>query len=405
MNLLYKLLRQNVSILQVTVFFAVNLLGALIVLLGVGAYCSFRSIDSAGSSTLSSSSVVVNKALPVNATINSLLGKSPTFSEDEIKELEEMPSVASVGRFMASRFEVGALLSIASAGISTDIFLEAVPDEFVAGNFTPVDGVPCSWKGGLAAEVVPVIIPRNYLNLYNFGYAASSNLPQISDEMVGYLPLTLVVETRKGRVLHKAVIYGLTDKFNTILVPWEFLNEANALYAPGAAENPSRLMLTTDASEFDEATLDFLSAKGYVIEGDATPVRLQNFIYGLIYIIVAVGALFSLLAFVLLVISILLLIEKNREKITNLHSIGYSVKEISKIYRNAAFVADIAVWVLAAVVATIIYPLLGGILRVVAQGSVAVPIAFMWGVAISLALLFAIMHSCIIFVNVKKHCG
>ena len=84
---------------------------------------------------------------------------------------------------------------------------------------------------------------------------------------------------------------------------------------------------------------------------------------------------------------------------------GYSVKEISKIYRNAAFVVDIAVWVLAAVVATIIYPLLAGILRVVAQGSVAVPIAFMWGVAISLALLFAIMHSCIIFVNVKKHCG
>ncbi len=403
MGLLYKLLKQNVSILQITAFLAVNLLGALIVLLGVGAYCSFRSIDSAGSS-LSSSSVVINKALPANATINSLLGKSPTFSDDEIEELEEMPSIASVGCFVASRFEVGALLSIASAGISTDIFLEAIPDEFVVGNYTPVDGVPCSWEGGVDAKVVPVIIPRNYLNLYNFGYAASSNLPQISDDMVGYLPLTLVVETGNGRVRHNAVIYGLTDKFNTILVPWKFLNEANALYAPGVKEKPSRLMLTTNASEFDEATLDFLSAEGYVIEGDATPVRLQNFIYGLIYIIVAVGALFSLLAFVLLVISILLLIEKNREKITNLYSIGYSATEISKIYRNAAFVADVAMWLLAAVVATCVYPLLADILRVVSQGNEAVPLVFMWGVAISSALMFAIMHSCIIFVNIKKHC-
>lgn len=402
MKLLFKLLRRNISILQTLLFLAVNLLGGVIVLLGIEAYRDFASISRNDGDVLSTSSIVINKSLSADATLNSIMGLHPSFSEEEIRELESLPSVASVGKFVTARFGVGAVLSIASSRMSTDIFLEAVPDEFVLGNYRPVDGVSCRWSATLSSDTIPVIIPRNYLNLYNFGYAASNGMPQIGDDLIGYLPLQLVVMTPKGRVVYNAVLCGLTDKFNTILVPWDFLNEANDAYAKGTSSEPSRLMLTTDTSEFDEDTFEFLAQKGYAVEGDATQVKLQNFIYTLLYIIIGIGAVFSTLAFVLLVISILLLIEKNKEKIRNLYSLGYSIKEISRLYRLFAFVVDLVVWLIAASMAVLVYPMIVDVLNIMSQGYQPLPLSFIWMAAVGFALMFAMLHSVIIYRNVRK---
>ena len=402
MKLLFKLLRRNISILQTLLFLAVNLLGGVIVLLGIQAYRDFASISRNDGDALSTSSIVINKSLSADATLNSIMGLHPSFSEEEIRELESLPSVASVGKFVTARFGVGAVLSIASSRMSTDIFLEAVPDEFVLGNYRPVDGVSCRWSATLSSDTIPVIIPRNYLNLYNFGYAASNGMPQIGDDLIGYLPLQLVVMTPKGRVVYTAVLCGLTDKFNTILVPWDFLNEANDAYAKGTSSEPSRLMLTTDASEFDEDTFEFLAQKGYAVEGDVTQVKLQNFIYTLLYIIIGIGAVFSTLAFVLLVISILLLIEKNKEKIRNLYSLGYSIKEISRLYRLFVFVVDLVVWLIAASMAVLVYPMIVDVLNIMSQGYQPLPLSFIWMAAVGFALMFAMLHSVRIYRNVRK---
>lgn len=402
MKLLFKLLRRNISILQTLLFLAVNLLGGVIVLLGIEAYRDFTSLSQKDGAALSTSSIVINKSLSADATLNSIMGLHPSFSDEEIRELESLPSVASVGKFVTARFGVGAVLSIASSRMSTDIFLEAVPDEFVLGNYRPVDGVSCSWSATLSSDTIPVIIPRNYLNLYNFGYAASNGMPQISDALIGYLPLKFVVMSPKGRVVYNAVLCGLTDKFNTILVPWDFLNEANEAYAQGNSSEPSRLILTTDASEFDAATFEFLAQKGYSVEGDAAQVKLQNFVYGLLYIIIGIGAVFSLLAFVLLVISISLLIEKNKDKIKNLYSLGYSIKEISRVYRLFVFVVDLVVWLIAASMAVLVYPVIVEVLNIMSQGYRPLPLSFIWMAALGFALMFAMLHSVIIYRNVRK---
>ena len=199
------------------VFFIVNLLGGVIVLLGLEAYNDFAALSDAAEDSLSSNTVVINKNLDADATISSFLGLRPSFNDDEVRELEALPSVASVGKFVAARFEVAAVLSISSSRVSSDIFLEAVPDEFVMDSYTPAEGVNCQWSARLAGDTIPVIIPRNYLNLYNFGYATSNGMPQISNDLVGFLPLKFIFKTRKGNIAYDAVICGLTDKFNTIL--------------------------------------------------------------------------------------------------------------------------------------------------------------------------------------------
>ena len=151
-------------------------------------------------------------------------------------------------------------------------------------------------------------------------------------------------------------------------------------------------------------TVSLLEEKGYMVEGDAMSVRLQNFVYGLLYIIIGVGAVFSILAFVLLVMSILLLIEKNKEKISNLYSIGYSVKQISRIYCLFAFVLDMVVWSIAAIIATLLYPHIIGIFQVMSPGFEPASQLLLWTAAIGFTVAFALVHALIIYRNVKKHC-
>ena len=50
--------------------------------------------------------------------------------------------------------------------MSTAMFFESVPDEYVDVNLD-------KWEFDEYERVVPIIIPRNYLNLYNFGFAQS----------------------------------------------------------------------------------------------------------------------------------------------------------------------------------------------------------------------------------------
>ena len=47
------------------------------------------------------------------------------------------------------------------------------------------------WEFDEYERVVPIIIPRNYLNLYNFGFAQSRSLPQLSEGVMGMVNLDI----------------------------------------------------------------------------------------------------------------------------------------------------------------------------------------------------------------------
>ena len=52
--------------------------------------------------------------------------------------------------------------------MSTAMFFAIVPDAFV-------DVVSDKWTFIPGTATVPIILPRNYLNLYNYGFARSRN--------------------------------------------------------------------------------------------------------------------------------------------------------------------------------------------------------------------------------------
>lgn len=398
MRLLFKLLRQNISITQILGFVIVNLLGGVIVLFGVQAYKDFDELSRKEDQLLSKSYIVITKSVSI---INTAFGSARTFSQKDIDEIKSLSSVASVGEFRTSNFRVRAEFSFGQGrGFRTDLFLDAVPDEFVKNEYSATDGGRMKWEASVDGDTIPIILPRNYLNLYNFGFAASTGNPVVSEKLLGKFPIELVIGGRR----YKAFVCGLTNKINTILVPWNFVAEANEKFASGEKKRPTRLILTTDATEFDDSIIDFLDEKGYIIEGDSSHVRLQNFIYSLLYVVIGVGFMFSLLAFFMLVISILLLIEKNKEKIINLFSMGYSVQQIAKTYQCLSIIVDAVVWLAAAIIASIFYPSFSMLMSTVSPGFVPASLLIISIVAALLAVLFASMHSLVVYCQVRKIC-
>jgi hypothetical protein len=120
--------------------------------------------------------MVINKPVTL---VRTFAGKAPSFDEEEIEELAAQAKVEQVARFESSAFMVTASLqpNNNTPPFYTHLFFEALPDDFV-----DFDQNDWHWEEG--DEVLPVVIPRQYLTLYNFGFATSQNLPQISEGVI-----------------------------------------------------------------------------------------------------------------------------------------------------------------------------------------------------------------------------
>ena len=86
--MIWKLLRQHISVSQLAGFFLANLFGMIIVLLGVQFYRDVLPIFTQGDSFIKKDFVILSKKV---STLGTLVGKSNTFSAGVIAVLKEQP--------------------------------------------------------------------------------------------------------------------------------------------------------------------------------------------------------------------------------------------------------------------------------------------------------------------------
>lgn len=153
-RLLFKLLRQNISLWQTVGFVIANLIGGAIVLVGIQAYQDFDRFVKKENGLLSEGYVVVTKPVNTLSTISSLVGMKPVFRTNEIEELRQHPNVSDVGVFSSANFRIRGSFSLGDLGISTDLFMESVPDRFIDVKFDS----PSDWHASVDGNFVPVII-------------------------------------------------------------------------------------------------------------------------------------------------------------------------------------------------------------------------------------------------------
>lgn len=337
--MVWKLLRQHISVSQLAGFFLANLCGMIIVLLGIQFYRDVLPVFTQGDSFIKKDFVIVSKKV---STLGTLVGKSSTFSTGDVAEIEEQPFTKSVGRFLPSQFKVSAGMGMQGIRMSTDMFFESVPDKFV-------DVKLDKWTFDPSSDVVPIIIPRNYLNLYNFGFAQSRNLPQLSEGVMGMVNLDIRI-MGNGQVKQlKGNIVGFSNRLNTILVPETFMNWANAAYGTGQKAEPSRLIVEVN-NPTDERIAKFFQQKGYETEGNSLDAgKASWFLKVVIGIVLSVGLLISVLSFYILILSIYLLLQKNSTKLENLLLIGYSPARVARPYQLLTIILNLVVLALGVV--------------------------------------------------------
>ena len=340
MSLVWKLMRRHISMSQLAGFFFANLCGMIIVLLGIQFYQDVAPVFTEGDSFMKKDYLIVSKKV---STLGSFVGKSSTFSNSDIEEILDQPFTKEVGAFTPSQFKVSAGVGMEQIGLnmSTAMFFESVPDKYVDVNLD-------EWHFEPGQEVVPIIIPRNYLNLYNFGFAQSRSLPQLSEGVMNLINLEVRISGGGRQNSYKGKIAGFSNRLNTILVPESFMVWANANYSDGSAyKEPSRLIVEV-GNPTDDRIARFFNEHGYETEDDKLDAgKTTWFLKVVVGIVLAVGLIISILSFYILMLSIYLLLQKNSTKLENLLLIGYGPNRVALPYQILTIGLNACVLVLA----------------------------------------------------------
>ncbi|WP_195498658.1 ABC transporter permease [Alistipes timonensis] len=345
MRLLWKLLRCHLSMAQLVGFSLAGLVGMTVVLGALQAYRDIRPIVDRPDSFLRGDYLVLSKR--VNA-LNTLGLGSSDFTPGELDDLRAQPFVREVGVLTSADYRITGSVGMGGINLLTYLFFESVPDRFL-------DVEAAEWNYEPGSRDIPIIIPRNYVNLYNYGFAPSQGLPQISEGIFRRVSLGIDIAGNGRSEQFRGRIVGLSNRLNTILVPDAFIRWSNERFGTRTGEkHPARVIVETDRP-VDAAVSEYLARKGYEAEGDRRDDgKATRFLQLAASGVAGVGLAFSGMSFYILLLSIFLLLQKNSDKLENLLLLGYAPARVARPYRLLTFglnfgvlaAALLAVWLL-----------------------------------------------------------
>lgn len=340
MTLIWRLLRKHISLFELTIFFVVNLIGMSVIVGGVQLYSDVKSV------LTGESRLIGNDFLVVTRPVERVGSGGKRFTAEDIADFKAQEFINDVGTFTSSQYEVYGSIMFGGRKLSTMLFFESVPDNFI-------DIQPREWKYKKGDKSIPIILPRNYLNLYNFGFSSTQQLPQITEDVIKCVDLGIglrgngLFDDYTGRVV------GFSDRINTILVPEQFMLWANERYSDATSEDATRLIIEVKDPTNPELSA-YIKANGYEIENK--PAESSKAMYILkvcVVIIICVGVVFSLLSLIILTLSIYLLLQKNVSKLENLVLIGYKPERVALPYNMLTLTLNISIWVISSIVVII----------------------------------------------------
>lgn len=338
-NLVGRLLNRNISKTQLVGFILSNFIGLAIVISGLQFYSDVRSIWESEDSFIKQDYLVVNKIV----TSSNTMGRASTrFTEEEIADLESQPWVRRVGRFESVDYNVMAAMSQGDRNLSTYMFFESIPSDFI-----DVDSK--SWTFRPGSDEVPLIISKDYLTLYNFGFASSAGMPQISEQMLSAVPMDLRLSSPDGtkRANFKGRVVGFSNRLNTILVPQEFMEWSNREFGENLSVTPPSRLIIDVSSPGDVAINKYLEEHNLELAGDKKNSQASYFLNLIAGVMVSVGVLITVLSFFILMLSVALLLQKNREKLHALIMLGFDLRTVSAPYEKITALVSIISFALA----------------------------------------------------------
>ena len=336
MRLIWKLLRKHISVFELAVFFVANLIGMAVILAGMQIYSDLSPM------LTGEKSLIGNDYMIISRPIERVGGETPKISEAEIEALRGEAFVENLGIFASSKFRVDGGIEFKGKQLSTMMFFESVPNEFI-----DVDSEEWNYEEG--DNIVPIILPRNYLNLYNFGFSQTQGLPNITEEMIKRVEISLRIMGNGHTDYYSGYVVGFSDRLNTILVPMSFMTWANDYYSEDYSGDATRLILEVQNPSAPEV-VEYMAEHNFVAEDKPSESNKALFLLQVcVAVIVCIGAVFSMLSIIILTLSIYLLLQKNVTKLENLVLIGYKPSYVAMPYILMTMILNVSIYLISIV--------------------------------------------------------
>lgn len=287
--------------------------------------------------------LVLNKKIT-----NAMMGQTDKsmFTPEEIAAIKQQDFVQAFGFITSNQFKVTAAAP-GDLHFYTDMFFESVSNEFI-------DIKNDDWKWSIGDGIIPIILPNDFLNLYNFGFALSQDLPQLSQETVKALPMKITIS--KGLMTQEFTgrIVGFSDRISSFLVPETFMQWANEKFGSGVVASPSRVIIKTK-DPANPALVKFLDDHGYTTNQDKIKYSKTKLIVQTIVSVVGFFGLILLL-FALLVFSmfIQLVIASCKREIQLLVTLGTAPDQLKRYLLRQFIPLYIVIGIISVVLVTVL---------------------------------------------------
>jgi hypothetical protein len=211
-------------------------------------------------------------------------------SADELDLIGRQPFVHRVYPVTGNQFRPELFLQLGDRRYGTELFFESVPDGFLK----PLPET-WSWAPDQSAPV-PILIPRDFLSLYNIGFAPARHLPPLNAAMLALVPIQIRISSAQGSHQLTGQVVGVTSQLTTILVPQSFMDWANQNYGGGKPPVANRAVLEV-ADAADPAITRFAVAQGLSLSSGGSGLReAVGLLQGLLAGLAALAALLLVLA-------------------------------------------------------------------------------------------------------------
>ena len=342
--MVWKLLRRNISLWQIAAWATASFVGLCVAGLALQFYRDISPDTPVGATDPLEEARYLILSHPARTTI--LGGEPEGISPTEVRDITEQPWVESAAVFTPAGFDAAVSLAAGTRGFSTAIFLEGVPEAYL-------DVTPPSWGFDPESPCVSIILPRDYLALYNFGFAPARGLPVIDERTAMMAPLNVTLSGNGISQTFPGRIAGFSSRINTIAVPEQFVNWANSRFSTQGAQQPNRMIVRL-ADPGDPQISHYLSSHDLEQpSGGEASSRMFHFLRLVSGAVMGVGLLICLLSLGLMTLSVFLLLQKNRPTIASLINLGYRPGAISRYYLRLVCAVNTSVLLIAGTATTL----------------------------------------------------
>ena len=320
--MIWKLQKKTLMPLQIFGYGFTLFIGITITLVTLTAYSDISPILYSDSEVFNDNAMIVSKKVTILKTINK---DKIYFTKKELNDLKSQDFVKSVSKFnKATNFRI--YLKSEKFNFGSDLFFESIPDRFL-----DIESDKWGWKEG--DSFVPMMMPKDYLQLYNLGFAESQGLPILSEKTISLAKFDIHLSGDYKSKKFKSSIVGFSSNINSILVPEDFLNWANQEFGNYDENKASRILVEFN-NPTDERIIEYFESNNYEVSQEKLERNKLIFFFNLSFLFIfLISIIIVVLSICFVILSVNLIFQKNKDILINLYFIGFSLKQITFFYK------------------------------------------------------------------------